>query len=128
MRATVYSTSPYPVAEGAQSGADDSRSVTFLLRNDTATNDIILGKSPSEAVADQGFTWAFDDGMLAIDLEPGEVLWARSTGLPQAVHILRQGRIVEEIPPAPSPRARPIVGSVAEELYQALAPIMVDDA
>jgi hypothetical protein len=66
----------------------DFRARVFLVKNLTG-GDVFLGGNTVTTAT--GFKWSASDGVLTIELEPGEALYGIGT-TPQQLHVLRTGR------------------------------------
>lgn len=83
-------TSATKIAENTSGDSTDVSTLSFVLKNLTASASIYVG--PSGVTTSNGFEWAVSDGPLSIDLEPGEELYGIVASTSQTVHVLKAGR------------------------------------
>jgi hypothetical protein len=89
-RPTAGTAASVLIENDAQRRDPDASSLSFVLKNITATASVFLG-DPGVTAAN-GFEWAPADGPLSIDLEPGEKLYGIVAVTQQALHALQAGR------------------------------------
>jgi hypothetical protein len=67
----------------------DYQAAAFLVKNVTG-GDVFLG-GDSSVTTNSGFKWSATDGVLTVELEPGESLYGIAASN-QTIHVLRTGR------------------------------------
>jgi hypothetical protein len=89
----VVGTSATLIAQNtASAGADDTATLSFIVKNVTGSATIWLNGTNAVS-SSNGLQWDPSDGPLGdLWLEPGEALWGIVASVPQTLHVLGSGR------------------------------------